>query len=1221
VALVLGRASLGADILRGGDGSDNLHALAGDDLLGTGGSGFDHLFGYSGNDTYVIQRDPRLEYRHEDVFIRDESGSNDRLDLTGFVREIGLLDAERSGDDLFLFATDAYGNRITAIELDEHFNGNHKIETVVFGSTEYNISLAYTAEGILAALGVTSNVPVRSNVSEVGTDADEVFQASNENVTFDALGGNDTLSTGQTGIDTLIGGAGDDIYIVKRDEALSYRPEDVIIRDRDGGTDTLDLTGFVQSKGQIEVVLSGNDLIFYSVDGFGNRFSSVLVDAHFQSGSQMVEQVLFNGLTADISGLRSAAEIEAAIGTTIDTRNGIVNGGTEDDLLDGLGTADRINAGAGDDFIIASLLAETIDGGTGSDFVDYRGSNAAVDVDLLDDVAAGGYASGDSLTDIENLIGTDFADRLQGDIAKNSLFGERGDDHLSGQGGDDLLDGGIGDDTLLGGDGNDRFLGGSGTDAHDGGTGSDSIDYSSASRGITVSLDQSLTHDWLAEGDTFTSIETVIGTGFDDTIAGDAFDNLLDAGRGDDSLFGQAGDDKLCGGLGSDRLDGGDGIDRALYNQATSGLLVDLGDARRNTGEAAGDSFVSVEQVVGSDHDDQIFGDSTDNSLWGGLGIDLLDGGEGNDTLYGGDGNDKLRGGLGGDMLNGGDGIDRALYNSAASGLNIYLADTSRNTGEAAGDSFVSVEQVVGSDHDDQIIGNDAANSLWGGLGIDLLDGGDGNDTLYGGDGNDKLRGGLGGDMLNGGDGIDRALYNQATSGLRVDLGDSSLNTGEAAGDRYTSVEQVVGTNHADELWGDDNDNSLWGGNLGDLLDGRDGADVLYGGDGDDKLRGGLGGDLLNGGDGIDRALYNSAASGLKVYLADSSRNTGEASGDSFVSVEQVVGSNHDDQIFGDDAANSLWGGLGIDLIDGGDGNDTLYGGDGNDKLRGGLGGDLLNGGDGVDRVLYNQATSGLRVDLADSSLNTGEAEGDRYSSVEQVVGTNHADQIAGDIGDNSLWGGNFGDLLDGRDGADALYGGDGNDKLRGGLGGDRLDGGDGVDRALYNQATSSVVVDLSDTNRNTGEAGGDSYVSVEQVVGSSHDDTIKGDDNANTLWGGDGADLLDGSGGNDRLFGGNGADSMAGGAGDDHFVFNTIAESGLDSASRDVITDFTRGEDLIDLTGITAENGGEAPDLDISVTAEGHSLVLIFLADDATYDSSILVRGLTNLDTSDFLL
>ncbi|MDV7145555.1 right-handed parallel beta-helix repeat-containing protein [Tropicimonas sp. TH_r6] len=389
----------------------------------------------------------------------------------------------------------------------------------------------------------------------------------------------------------------------------------------------------------------------------------------------------------------------------------------------------------------------------------------------------------------------------------------------------------------------------------------------------------------------------------------------------------------------------------------------------------------------------------------------------------------------------------------------------------------------------------------------------------------------------------------------------------------------------------------------------------------------------------VEGSALDLSGMGATEFLAD--LVAGKFGG--FGNTPEAVGTENADTITGTAIDDEINGEGGNDLLTGYAGEDTLYGGDGNDRLRGGFDGDLLDGGDGIDRALYNQATTGLIVDLADASLNTGEAAGDIYVSIEQVVGTAHADELWGDDGDNGLWGGNWGDLLDGRDGADTLYGGNGNDKLRGGLGGDLLDGEDGIDRALYNQATTGVVVDLSDASRNTGEAAGDRYRSIEQVVGSSYDDEITGDSGDNTLWGGDGSDVLNGGDGNDRLFGGSGADSLTGGAGKDQFVFNTVNDSAVISLTGaaaddllvfnssngnnsgsidcDQITDFTRGEDLIDLTSITVENGGALPDVDISVTASGDNLVNISLADDDIYDCSFLVLGVTDLDVSDFLL
>ncbi|WP_299752992.1 calcium-binding protein, partial [uncultured Tateyamaria sp.] len=156
---------------------------------------------------------------------------------------------------------------------------------------------------------------------------------------------------------------------------------------------------------------------------------------------------------------------------------------------------------------------------------------------------------------------------------------------------------------------------------------------------------------------------------------------------GNDSLYGGAGNDHLIGGAGADYLDGGDGFNQAAYWDATSGVTADLANAAANTGEAAGDVFVSIESLAGSAHADTLRGDAANNNLWG------LDG---SDSLYGGSGSDYLVGGAGADYLDGGDGFDQAAYWGAASGVTIDLANAAANTGEAAGDVFVSIESLAG---------------------------------------------------------------------------------------------------------------------------------------------------------------------------------------------------------------------------------------------------------------------------------------------------------------------------------------------------------------------------------------------------------------------------------------------------------------------------------------------------------------------------------------------
>ena len=217
-----------------------------------------------------------------------------------------------------------------------------------------------------------------------------------------------------------------------------------------------------------------------------------------------------------------------------------------------------------------------------------------------------------------------------------------------------------------------------------------------------------------------------------------------------------------------------------------------------------------------------------------------------------------------------------------------------------------------------------------------------------------------------------------------------------------------------------------------DVLRGGVGADTLLGGAGNDVLIGGPGGDVLDGGVGIDRASYETAASGVTADLLAPWANSGDAAGDSFVSIENLSGSAFNDTLSGDHGANTLWGGAGADVLEG-------RGGD--DILDGGAGADVLNGGDGFDIASYDDASAGVTVDLANPSLNTGDAAGDTFIGIEGVVGSRYADVLRGDAQANYLMGG---------DGNDSLQGGAGDDTLQGGRGFDKLIGGAGADRFLF---------------------------------------------------------------------------------------------------------------------------------------------------------------------------
>src|SRR5204862_147185 len=141
--------------------------------------------------------------------------------------------------------------------------------------------------------------------------------------------------------------------------------------------------------------------------------------------------------------------------------------------------------------------------------------------------------------------------------------------------------------------------------------------------------------------------DTFVGSGGNDSFAGQG---------GNDLLQGNNGDDTLEGGSGADTLDGGSGVDIASYVNASTGLTVSLASPAFNTGEAAGDIYITIEGLSGSNFADTLIGDAGTNTLSGGAGDDQLDGGAGNDTLDGGAGSS--------DWVN---------YESAAVGVTVNL--------------------------------------------------------------------------------------------------------------------------------------------------------------------------------------------------------------------------------------------------------------------------------------------------------------------------------------------------------------------------------------------------------------------------------------------------------------------------------------------------------------------------------------------------------------------
>ena len=423
-----------------------------------------------------------------------------------------------------------------------------------------------------------------------------------------------------------------------------------------------------------------------------------------------------------------------------------------------------------------------------------------------------------------------------------------------------------------------------------------------------------------------------------------------------------------------------------------------------------------------------------------------------------------------------------------------------------------------------------------------------------------------------------------------------------------------------------------------DVLVGGAGNDILRGHGGDDYLVGGLGADDIDGTDGTDTIGFDQATSGVTVDLGAGVGTAGEASGDTYRGVENATGTAFGDSLTGGGVANVLSGGAGNDVLRGLGGDDTLDGGDGNDILFGGAGADGLIGGRGTDFASYTDATTGITLDLLDAAQNAGDAVGDTFALIENLVGSNFNDTIRGGNVANEIFGRAGNDFIFGRGGADRLFGDGGNDILFGGAGGDLLDGGTGFDFVSYTDSASGIVLDVRAPGQNAGDAAGDVLVRIENLVGSNFSDTIRGGNVANEILGRAGADDIHGFDGDDTINGGGGADVLRGGLGVDRFVYVAIAES--TAAQRDDIMDFqgagVAGGDRIDLSAIDASANaggnqafafigkgaftGQAGQLRYG-TAGGDAVLAADVDGDRTADLVIDLNNVTALVASDFVL
>jgi Ca2+-binding RTX toxin-like protein len=777
---------------------------------------------------------------------------------------------------------------------------------------------------------------------------------------LDGGDGNDYLDGG-TGVDYLVGGEGDDTYVV----TVASGADHII---DSGGTDTLMSDGTWSLPDGIEnftAIGSGG------TEAYGNILDNVMTGG---AGDD-----LLTGSSGD------------------DT----LYGGAGNDELRGESGNDRVYGQDGDDLIVGGYLGDNIyDGGAGRDTLSYQGSVAVnIDLGISGPQDTGGYGF-DTISGIENLVGSAVGDNLKGNGAANVIEGGSGADVLSGLGGNDTLLGGAGDDiiqagdgddrlsdgagndTVYGGDGDDIIYGSPGDDYYDGGAGNDTVNYEGAAAAISVSLvresEQASSYrsgDPANIGsDILLNIETIVGSQFSDLIVGSGGAETLVGGAGDDVVSGRGGADKLLGGLGDD-----------TFFVVNSGVVVT---------EYAGEGTDTVHSWVSFALPDnvenlQLFanqnsvatGNALDNRIVGSTHDDIIDGREGADVMRGDGGNDVYYVDNSGDLAveNASEGTD-TVY----SAINYRLRANFENlniTGSAI--------RAIGNSLDNRLVGDALDN---------ILDGAAGADTMRGGAGDDRYYVDNGGDLAieNAGEGVD-SVY----SAISFKLG--------------ANVENLNLAGAAVRASGNSLDNRLVG---------TDGDNILNGGAGADVMRGGLGNDLYYVDNSGDKVIEAESAGRDRVY-STVSYTLAANSEDLFLRGSEAInatGNSLDNVLRGNSAANILTGGAGADDLRGGTGADTFVFRDGDFA---GLTPST------ADRIIDFSHSEGDRIDLRQVDADSG-LDGTQHFS---FIGSDSFHDVAGELryeiinGNTYVYGDTNGDgladLMIRLDGSHALVSGD----------------------------------------------------------------------------------------------------------------------------------------------------------------------------------------------------
>ncbi len=1170
---IVGNAS--GNIIQTGSGNDTILGGGGNDTL-VGGAGADSINGGDG----------------ADLTSYNGSGSAVNLNLT-----TGLFTGGDATGDVLINIENLQGT-----DFNDTLVGN-AFDNLLIGAAGHDAVDGKTGnDTVYAGMGNDTVLGGAGTDLLFGDEGNDSLDGGGDNDTIYAWDGNDTLQGGD-GEDLLIGDAGDDSL------------------DGGSGRDTMyGGVGHDSMRGGLnaDIILGddGNDSLF-GEDGNDSLYG--------YKGNDYLDG---GGGDDELAGEEGDDIIYGGAGNDVIYTDIVLS-----DTLFGYG-ADNASGGNGNDLIRAGRGNDTIDGGAGNDslygdegddiITDVAGNNLINVGDGNDSVIGGtgkdtilGYAGNDTIYgggERDQLYGLSGNDQIFAGIDNDTIYGDTGDDALFGEDGDDLLDGWHGIDSISGGLGNDTISGGDGNDSLSGGDGDDIIygDRQLLPNALPVNpedvlamIDNKPSYDtWglLYQGTQYT-LSALQAAPHEMLIINPAQYSLTSIPESevlwtesDITSIKTGGSEKMVlGYVNTAKINSfwtqwdASWTDNGLAN----GALTTAGSTVSWLGNVDG-NYIATREANYWDTDWQqiVFeriGMMVDQGFDGTLLDDVSEFFE-----------RRVEGLTPGSQAF----IDQVSENAIAMrnfvlAIRAYadvvmaarlgiavgdLTDTTRFQLYVNGAPYLLQDALMADDPDPavniQAVLNDAASLNY----LNAIDGM------------------LVENFFSRGDST--AAYVDYTSALYSDFGIPilSLDTDQVTQQQRMQI-ITDAINHGFMPYTTESAayDVLNGTFFAELVDDTpsDYNDAIEGGDGNDTIIGGLGADTIQGGGGNDTASYITSAAAVTISLIASSAAGGAAEGDVLSGVESLLGSNHDDILTGDAFANILAGADGSDTLNGDIGNDTLHGGVGNDVLDGGIGADVLDGGDGFDIVSYASTFSAVQINLQ-TGVYSGAAEGDVFSNIEGVTGSISADSIVGDDGAN---------ILDGYFGVDTIEGGEGNDTITGGAGNDifRFSGVFGND-VITDFTIGSDTIDLS------GYAGLNiADLNIVQIMGiGTRDGFIPGGvsitlpngsniflqglsrqevlNNLQAIFTGLGGNTSGGATeGNDTLSGTAGNDYIDGLAGDD--IINSLdgSDTLIGGLGNDTITDFSIGQDLIDLSSYL-----NLEFQDLKITSELNNTVII---------------------------